>query len=162
MKNQIYILALGLLLLACKKDETPNTSSSSGTTSTNSITYPNFLYYGENVLAMPDSSLLDTTKTYSFGGVLGADATLKLKITRLAPRVPGIIPPIWSYEANPAWWLVETDPSGGGDSIQTFTAIAKGKIDLKFYFSRHWQNGKARIEFYENSDTVTRTKYLRW
>jgi len=162
---KIFGVCLFLLFMSfsCKKEEKESDCPEPSAPATNnSISYPDSIYYGRNVLALADSSVLDTTKTYSFGGVLGNDATLKVKITRLSPRIQGEIPPIWFYVESPSVWFVQSDPSGGGDSIQTFTALLKGKIDLEMYFSRYGQIGKARFDFYENSGSITRTKYLTW
>lgn len=162
MKKEIICLIV-LAMVSCKKEATKeNCPEPIPVATNNSITYPDSIYYGKNVLALPDSAVIDTLNSNSFGAVLGNDATLKVKITRLAPRIQGQVPPLWFYVESPAVWLVQSDPSGGGDSIQTFTALLKGKIDLEMYFTRYGQNGLARLDFYENSSSVTKTKYIKW
>lgn len=161
--NKTIIGLLILLIISCKKKEAEsNCPEPIAATTNNSITYPDSIYYGKNVLALPDSAVIDTVNSNSFGAILGNDATLKVKITRLAPRIQGQIPPLWFYVESPAVWFVQSDPSGGGDSIQTFTALLKGKIDLEIYFSRYGQKGSARLDFYENSNSITKTKYIKW
>lgn len=163
MKIVSVCLLLLVVLFSCKKEEKEsNCPAPNSPTINNSINYPDSIYYGRNVLALSDSTTLDTLHSQSFGAILGNDATLKIRITRLSPRIQGQIPPLWFYVESPSVWLVQTDPSGGGDSIQTFTALLKGKIDLEMYFTRYGQNGKAKFDFFENSSSITKTRYLKW
>jgi len=159
MRYLLILISFITLIYSCKKDKELEPPA---IVSDNAISYPDSVYYGKNILTMVDSVMLDSEKVYGFGAILGNDASLKIKVSRLVSRIPGEVPPTWGFIENPSFWIMQSDASNGWDSVQTFTAIAKGKIDLEMYFYRYGQNGKAKLEFYENSNSITKTKYIKW
>lgn len=121
------------------------------------ITYPDSGYYGKSVLSLEDSTLIDGAKDFGFTAVLQKFANVSIKITDLSPidSSTGHIPK-WSYTNNPIGWMATTWNSG----TQEFTATQTGKLDMQITFHAQGQPGTCRLDFYENSSTITKTKYL--
>ena len=145
MKSLIFILVAATFLVSCKKDKATE------------IKYPASMAYGENVLAI-DS--VTGVEDYSFGATLGKKAKLKIVITNLSTTTNSSSPgQVWFYSDNQGW--VVSDYTS--ENTQTFTANKKDDNILRMKFlSANDSTGKCKIEYYENSDNVTKTKFLHW
>lgn len=113
------------------------------------ITYPTLGSYGENILAIPDSTILNNINGYSLCADLGKNAELKIMITQLSGAG------VWFYADNNGWTI--NDHSGGS---QQFQSNDQGKIDLDIVFENG--PGSSRIDYYENGSTITHSKTLFW
>jgi len=117
------------------------------------ITYPVTSIHGTNLLAFTDDSVLTSPETYSFHADLESDATLKVVITKI--ETPGT-------QANAVWFFDSEDGWSVGDftgNSQQFQATKTGAIDLNMTFMN---TGTCRIDFYENSTSVTKSKVINW
>src|ERR1700752_2245260 len=160
MRTFLIAALLGTLLISvsCKKKTTPATTTT--TTIQKGITYPDSLYNGKSILTQPDSTILVDSKGYGFSANLEKDASLSIIITDLITTIDTVTGhfPDWSYTNTTGW----TAQSWTASNTQKFMATQTGKIDLQIMFSAYGKKGKCRLDFYENSSTVTRTKYLKW
>jgi hypothetical protein len=150
MKILKFVLFIGvaLIVFSCKKSDT-DTSPQKG------ISYPDSIIYGRNILSLPDSTLLVSSKSYDLGAILEKDATLSLVITNLSAS--GASSPTWFYDNNTGWSVLDyVTPT------QKFISSQSGKINLQIIFETFGNIAKCKIDFYENSTTITRTKYLKW
>jgi len=157
-----FIVALLLTLIisvSCKKKTTPATTTT--TTTQKGITYPDSIYYGKNSLTLPDSTILADSKDYGFAAILEKDASLSIVITDLntTPDTATGHFPVWSYNISTTGWAVQ---NWTANNTQKFIASQTGKVDLAISFYAYGKTGKCKIDFYENSSTITRTKYLKW
>jgi hypothetical protein len=65
--------------------------------------------------------------------------------------------PKWYYAAFAVGWVASSLERG----TQTYTATQTGKIDLQIMFdSVDYVEVACRLDFYENSSSITKTKYL--
>jgi hypothetical protein len=144
MKRKYFIIILFSLALlsACKKEEK------------HKIEYPSSGFYGVNILALQDSDSLNSMG-YSLCAELGKKAELKIVITNLSNQVYGTIPPVSYYDQSNGWNIGDYS----GDQ-QEFISNKSGTIDLDITFGA--SPGKCRIDFYENSKSVTNSKLLYW
>lgn len=142
MKNLALFTVIFILVISCKK--------------TKEITYPPTMEYGDNVLAI-DTDTISNLVNYSFGAELGKNASLKVVLTNLSVQTnPALSKPVWFY-SNEQGWIVSDYSS---DDTQTFTSNKDGRIILDISFSDTL--GSCKIDYYENSKSVTKTKYLSW
>lgn len=142
MKNLALLTVIFVLLFSCKK--------------TKEITYPTTMEYGDNVLAI-ETDTISNLVNYSFGAELGKKASLKVVLTNLSIQTnPSLSKPVWFY-SNEQGWVVSDYSS---NDTQTFTSNKDGKIILDMSFSDTL--GTFKIDYYENSESVTKTKYLSW
>lgn len=140
MKKILLILITLTIFVSCKKRK--------------EIIYPITMTHGDNVLAIDNISM---NNDYSFGAKLGKKATLKIVITNLSVQPSLSQPkPSWFYSSSNGW----TVSSYGLDDTQTFTSNADGEIILKINFSG--SPGSCKIDYYENSSSVSKTKNLNW
>jgi len=139
----VYVLLLLALITSCKKDKKDK------------IEYPESGNFGKNILSLLDSDTLTVSGLYSFAAKLEADANLKIVITNLYSVVGGGPSAMWFYSDDDGWNIRDYT----GDH-QEFFPYRTGTVDMKIYFEA--PPGKCRIDFYENSDDVTATKYLFW
>ena len=156
MKTLMTILLFTLMALAsCKKD-----SDQSAGTVEQGITYPDSVFYGKNILVFPDSTVLTDGAVYGMGAALQKDANLVLVITNLSPvdSVTGHQPG-WFHGETIGWLAGNYNTA---NQSQKFTAVQKGKIDMQMNFLSFGFHGLCKIDFYENSTAITRTKYLKW
>lgn len=114
-----------------------------------SITYPSSGAYGENVLALADNSSLTSVNGYSLCAELGKKAELKVVITQLSGSG------VWFYADKNGWTV--SSYSGGS---QQFESNTDGKIDLDITFENG--PGSCRVDYYENSSSVTSSKTFTW
>ena len=140
MKKILLITLTLIVLISCKKRK--------------EITYPSSMTYGDNVLAIDNVS---EGLVYSFGAKLGKKATLKVVITNLSVQTnTNQSKPEWLYSSSQGWIV----SNYGSDDIQTFTANKDGDVILYFTFSG--SPGSCKVDYYENSSSVTKTKILNW
>jgi hypothetical protein len=143
MKNAIYFLAVITLFfstLGCNKQEKL------------AISYPTNGLNGINLLALTSDSLEVAPVNYSMNAVLGEKAQLKIVITKLPTPSSNSV---WFYDVMTDGWI-------GGDfdgTSQEFTSTKAGNIDLDLEFQGQ---GTCRIDYYENSKTVTKSKVFSW
>ena len=117
------------------------------------ITYPTSGSYGTNLLAFTGDSVLTSPNTYSFQADLGTKATLKVVVTKIA--TPGTTPnAVWFFDSEDGWNVGEFNGTS-----QQFEATKTGTIDLNMVFMN---TGTCRIDFYENSSSVTNSKLISW
>ena len=94
MKTKLILLfTLGaLLILSCKKSNDK------------SIEYPESIFFGLNLLAMPDSAFLQDGAYYDMGAILGKDAELKVTFTNLSSRDSNsFMNPVWFFSQSIGW-----------------------------------------------------------
>jgi len=149
----ILIITCVITAISCSKPSTVAPPQKS-------ISYPDSIYYGKNILSLPDSTFLDDTKNYDLGASLEKDANLIIVISNLSSDTLQNYP-IWYYNNNIGLSAQEYNSS---NNTQRFFSTQSGKIDLQIQFLTFGNpgTGKCKIAFYENSDTITRTKYLKW
>ena len=146
-------LLLGTLVLLvftnqCKKSDSNQEKQVS-------INYPSTGKWGDNVLCINDSTLIDSSKDYSFNANLQSDAVLKIVITNLSIAEKSG----WFYDSNSndGWNISEYN---NGSQQQIFTSRKVGILDLDMTFIGP---GKCKIDFYENnSTTITKSIILLW
>lgn len=156
MKVKYLLVAITipmLIVFSCKKDDPPPVE-----TKQTGITYPDSIYYGKSILSLPDSSVLARSFVYSFAANLEKDASLSIRITDLSAVDTNGYFAKWYYAFIPIGWTAQTWANG----TQKFTATQKGKIDLQIKFESDTTESICRLDFYENSTSITKTKYLRW
>jgi len=153
----ILLVEISLIGISCKKSTAQTTVPVA--TVQKGISYPDSIYYGKNILTLPDSTILSVTKNYDMGAVLEKDANLSLIITNLSANdtATGHIP-VWLYDNNTGW----AAQNYTSNNTQKFISAQTGKIDLEINFDAYGKQGKCKIDFYENSTSITRTKYLKW
>ncbi|MBK7309460.1 MAG: hypothetical protein IPI93_01385 [Sphingobacteriaceae bacterium] len=118
------------------------------------ITYPTSMTYGDNILAMDN---ITQGKDYSFGAKLGKKASLKIVMSNLSVQTNTNFPkPVWFYSNQQGW----TVSNYGSDDTQTFTSNKAGDVILDISFNG--SPGSCKIDYYENSSSVTKTKTLNW
>jgi hypothetical protein len=142
MKSLLTILAVCTLVLSnigCNKQENL------------AISYPTNGVYGMNVLALTSDSLQVSPVNYSMNASLGKKASLKVVITKVAAFS---LNSVWFYTSENGWSVGDFD----GVS-QEFTATKSGNVDLDLEFMG---SGTCRIDYYENSSTVTKSKVFSW
>ncbi|MCK4662799.1 MAG: hypothetical protein KAT68_08040 [Bacteroidales bacterium] len=156
MKKAIFVLSIVFLLIleiSCNKDISETN---------NEITYPDSVYFGKNILSLPDSATLISEKNYGFAANLGNDAELKVIINNLSYDDSINFSnkySIWwiNTSKNVGWTYFDYDTT---NNSQKFVATTTGNIDLEIMFD---SQGQCSIDCYENSaDSITITKYLKW
>ncbi|MDF1672996.1 MAG: hypothetical protein P1U41_05800 [Vicingaceae bacterium] len=164
MKNLLLITIFSFVIISCsKEDENIVTPSNTECQGSGAISYQDSLFYGLNILNLPDSSIVSDTGSYSFSATLDCSANLKIRIQNLSTS-PGPGPgPYWGYVLGSAdGWMVA--PYTSQDSSQTFqsnTNNTSKTLMLNMVFGGTGF-GFARIDFYENSTSVTKSKYFYW
>ena len=146
-KFLIYPAALILLIAftACNKEKKL------------SITYPATASFGENVLAIANNTNLSNGSDYSFCAELGKKAELKIVITNLSGPGSGGPGAVWFWQngSDDGW----TVGNYSGDA-QQFESNNDGKIDLNIKFENG--PGTCRVDYYENSSSITNSKCFTW
>ncbi|HOZ30009.1 MAG TPA: hypothetical protein PLL66_03750 [Bacteroidales bacterium] len=151
--NILIIVAIAFIcanaFYSCDKEEEP----------LNGITYPSSSTFGTNILSLSDSTNLASITDYSFSASLESEATLTIKITNLSETDSVGHVATWFYNAaNVDNW----DVSDYSSNSQTFNAKPSVDNDLNISFQSYYLGGTCRIDFYENSETITKTKYFVW
>lgn len=145
MKNILLFAFAALFMISCKKQ-------------TEKITYPDKMLFGDNILAIVNENVSDSVtalREYSLGAKLGRKADLKIVFTNTSP-INSQYQPVWMYAPEDGWIVGDYDAEGK----QTFQSTKSGDIQLKIVFSG--SQGTCKVDFYENSSTITKTRYLRW
>ncbi|NVO03042.1 MAG: hypothetical protein HXX09_10125 [Bacteroidetes bacterium] len=114
-----------------------------------SIKYPSSGAYGENILSLPVNSNLTNINGYSLCAELGKKAELKIIITKLSGSGE------WFYADGNGWTV-----SSYSGSSQQFESNKDGTIDLDLIFENG--PGSCKVDFYENSSSVTDSKTFSW
>jgi hypothetical protein len=137
-----FIASLLLLTFSCNK--------------VGSITYPQSTNYGENLLARTEN-YVEKGESYSLEADLTKRCDLKIVITNTSEinTNPDANPPKWAFNNNKGWTIGNYESKS-----QTFTTTVIGKNDLNIVFSG--EEGSCRIDYYENTSTITRTKTISW
>lgn len=156
---KVLIPAILFICLSCEK--TPDDNNNNNSNKTDSITYPENVLYGNNFLALPDSSFLTSDNNYEIGANLNKDAHLKIVITNLSTNPnPEQIGPIWVFDTDSQGWNIQDYNENNNN--QTLISSTTGKISTLISFKTFEGEGICRVDFYENSNTVTKTKYYFW
>jgi hypothetical protein len=121
------------------------------------ITYPENGAYGQNILALPNSSTYDLNDDFSMHALLHKKSKLKIVVTNLSESNPNQPMPAWFYEISVTNWKV----SDYSNNTQVFTSV-KGSNECDLWLTFSGINGSAKIDFYENSESITRTKCINW
>jgi len=151
MKRIIFLLGILVIMVfasQCKKSDSNQEKQLL-------INYPSTGYWGDNVLWMQDSKLVDSSKDYSFAANLQSDAVLKIVITNLSVAEKSG----WFYDSNSngGWNITEYN---NVSHLQIFNSRKVGGLDLDMTFIGP---GKCKIDFYENnSATITKSIILLW
>lgn len=162
MKNYYSILAIFIIVslaFSCTKEtivvqEVPATTSATQQPCSNGISYPDSAFYGLNVLAQADSALMSIDSTYSFHAILDCGANLQIRITSISGT-------IWYYfPGSSQGWNIT--PYDNINLTQVFQSNVTGSLMLHMVLGSGGWGGICRIDFYENSTTITKTKYLYW
>ena len=123
------------------------------------ITFPESGAYGINILALPNNSELNPQNYYSIHALLGFGKKSKLKVvlTNFSENQAQQQPlPVWFYHKDENWKVSEY-----ANDVQTFTSVKGAKeCDLEIQFSG--ANGSAKIDIYQNYETLIATKYVTW
>ena len=119
------------------------------------ITYPATGSFGENVLALADNSNLLSGSDYSFCAELGKKAELKIVITNLSGPGGGGPGAVWFYTSVNGWTVGSYSAEN-----QQFESNQDEKINLNIIFENG--PGSCRVDYYENSSSVTNSKSFIW
>ncbi|HOY31386.1 MAG TPA: hypothetical protein PKW80_05870 [Bacteroidales bacterium] len=137
------ILITSAFLYGCDKEEKQK------------IEYPSSGFYGVNILSLQDSDTITSSTDYSFAAELGKKADLKIILTNLSGQA-GVGPSsTWFYAEGNGWSV-----SDYSSDQQEFISNKSGSIDLDMTFEGN--NGKCKIDFYENSNSITNSKVIYW
>ena len=120
------------------------------------ISYPDSTFYGTNILAVADSAYIVAGDFYSFAADLECGANLKIVMNGIGGNSTW-----WMQTASLQGWLL--GPFDFTNVVQEFQSINYGSINLSIKGSTapaSW--GYVRIDFYENSTTLTKSKYVYW
>ena len=147
-----------ITILSCKKDAT-DPSNTPGTVQ-NGITYPDSVIYGKNILSYPDSTILLDGTEYEIGATLETNANLSLVITNY-PELDSLSghTTIWFHTDEIGWTALDYNDV---TKTQNYISSQKGNISGLIQFSAFGQTGKCKIDFYENGNTITKTKHFTW
>ena len=150
-KTLIILGLLGSILIftQCKKSETTSEKQTS-------ITYPVTGNFGNNILSMKDSTVINPSLIFSFAANLQVDATLKIIMTNLSSGNKAL----WFYDpaTNQNWNITTYNTTL---NQQTFSSKIGSSLDLSMTFADTL--GKCKIDFFENnSQKLTKSKYLTW
>ena len=124
------------------------------------IIYRDYMSYGHNLLTLIDS--INPDLHYSFGAELGEDAELKVVLTNLSVDTSGVNGtaggngPMWMFSISNDWSI-----GNYTNNTQEFIANKKGKVDLDMFFVGEGE-GKVQVDYYENSDQLSHSRYWYW
>ena len=151
------------MIVGCSKDDEPILSTSSGCYGSGIISYPDSNFYGVNILNLPDSFIVLDTGSYSFSATLDCSADLKIYMQNLSSSTGPGIGAIWGYSSGTEdGWMITTYSNQNSSQIfQSNTNNTAKKLMLNMVFAGSG-SGFARLDFYENSASVTKSKYLYW
>ena len=145
MKTRSILLAFlfGLGLTSCEKN--------------NEIYYPPNGLHGPNLLVKNANSALTPNSNYSMRADLNPQSKLKVIFTNTSTYTgPVANAPKWVISGENDWTV-----SSYVSHVQEFSATRRAtKADLAIKFLN--SPGTAKIEFYENSNQVTKTIMVTW
>jgi hypothetical protein len=145
MKSRFFLLAFlfGLGVSSCEKN--------------NEIYFPPNGLHGPNLLIKGASSALTPNSNYSMRADLSPQSKLKVIFTNTSTYTgPVANAPKWVISGENDW-----NVSSYVSHVQEFSATRKAtKADLAIKFMN--SPGTAKIEFYENSNEVTKTIMVTW
>lgn len=119
------------------------------------VGYPVSQNYGENLLTLDKDSLIPG-KSYSLEVELSRKSELEIIITNLGTEdEPSVVTSKWKYDYNDGWTI-----GNYANGQQSFRTIDPGVSDLKIVFQG--TEGAIRIDYYENSSNITKTRKLEW
>ena len=120
--------------------------------------------YGSNILEIDRkvsaefSVYVSANQQHSLGAILGQKENLKVVITNTTEESnTNELKATWVCSDSDGWNIENYQL----DDTQTFTSIKTGEIKLNISFIGV-NPGSCKVEFYENSSTITKTTYLRW
>jgi hypothetical protein len=153
----IILLTSTVIIFSCSKDEESNAVVNNGSGSCHGagvITYPATGSYGVNILSLPDSATIVAANHHSFSAALDCSADLKVHIYKVSSGSP------WFYNlSSPDGWVVGQYLPDSSQVFQSETFNTAKTLDLDMMFLGP---GMARVDFYENSTSVTKSKYFYW
>jgi hypothetical protein len=149
-KTRLLLMIGDLLMISCEKEEPELIDSK------DKINYSYTTDSKENVLEISDGDSLVEDQTYTFYANLEENATLKVRLTNMTENADPNIPfPSWFYSNKVKW-----DITMLANATQTFVSIGGGvhNADFKVFPAP----GKAKMDYYENADTITKTVIFTW
>ena len=142
---RFFLLSLGLflVLVSCEKN--------------NEIYYPPQGLHGPNLLTKGATAVLATEENYSMRADLSPQSKLKIVFTNTTNYTgPAANAPKWIISGENDWNSVSNT-----SDVQEFTTTKRAsKADLAIQFLN--SPGTAKIEFFENSNQVTKTMLVSW
>jgi hypothetical protein len=145
MKMRFFLFAFlfGMGFVSCEKN--------------NEIYFPPNGLHGPNLLVKGASSVLTADENYSMRADLSPQSKLKVIFTNTSTYTgPVANAPKWIISGENDW-----NVSSYVSHVQEFSATRKAtKADLAIKFVN--SPGTAKIEFYENSNDVTKTIMVTW
>lgn len=147
-----FLLIFGFFFIACQKEES-SVFEDPLLKKDYSITYQ---YPGVNLLYIPDSTTIISGDYYTLSATLGKDAELKIVMTNLSTTSA-----LWFYSPQDHFTV---SPYKKG--VQEFTTTKDGLNIMTLKFSQGTGPlggfGTCRIDIYENSPVVTKSKVVFW
>jgi len=119
------------------------------------IAYPSSGTYGENILALSNNSILNNVDGYSLSAELGKKAELKIVFINLSSSVTEGPGAVWFYGEGDGW--IVGDHAGNS---QQFESNKDGELHLDIIFENG--PGSCRVDFYENSSSISNSKTFSW
>jgi hypothetical protein len=150
--------------VSCKKEnvnENIGSPNNNGTPEQHtSITYPDSLNGYRNVLSFASGETFHETDSLEIGADLEADAHLKLVITNYPVLdSTGQDLTYWMYSSATGFTVSDFDTA---TNTQTLISSVAGKIFMPIFFIANGQGGHCKIDYYENSTSITRTRDYQW
>lgn len=143
-RSLIYLMSFTLLLfmnISCKEK--------------GKIAYPVSQNYGQNLLTLAGDSIVPG-QSYSMEVELSKKSEVEIVITNLGTEnEPSVATTKWKYDYNDGWTIGNYE-----NGQQSFRATQLGLSDLKIVFQG--TEGSIRIDYYENSSSITNTKKFDW
>jgi|TARA_R110000737_G_scaffold324995_1_gene338169 hypothetical protein len=137
----LYFFLFLSLSVGCKKNK--------------AITYDNF---SSNILQIDESTTLISGEAYTMSASLGKKAKLKIVLTNLSTTSA-----IWFYSlgSDKNWQI--SDYSGVTQEFYTDeTGISSVTMFFELGVGSQGGPGSCRVDYYENSSSITRSKILYW
>lgn len=163
MKKLIALLAI-ISIVSCKKEKVNEYIGSPNNNNTpelhTGITFPDSLGGYPNVPSFAGYTTFYEGDSLVVGADLEADAHLKLVITNFPVLdSAGYDMTYWMYMGATGFTVSDFDTT---TNSQTLTSNTIGKIYMPISFVANGQGGHCKIDFYENSTSITRTRHYQW
>lgn len=138
-----FAFVFGLLLSSCEKND--------------EIFFPPNGLHGPNLLVKGAVSVIPANENFSMRADLNRQSRLKIVIANTSNYTgPAANAPLWMISGENEW-----NASSYQGHLQEFTTTRRAtKADLAIKFIN--SPGEARIDFYENSNQVTKTIFVNW